>query len=104
MTIESLLPVSRNQLYLYQIGCMAIFAFIAWMLALYRAEANRGFDIYPVLRSIGSGAAFYPSVLLIFYPVSGHVRQLFAVEYLSFQLSIGGAMATVLTLYGLFKR
>jgi len=81
---------------------MAIFAFIAWILALVRAEPNRSFDIYPLLRSIG--AAFYPSALLIFYPVSAHVRQLFAVEYLSFQLSIGGATATVLTLYGLFKK
>ena len=55
--IEALLPVSRNQLYLYQIGCMAVFAVIGWMLALVRTEPNRSFDIYPVLRSIGSGAA-----------------------------------------------
>lgn len=83
---------------------MAGFGLIAWMLAIVRTHPRRSFDIYPILRSLGSGAAFYPSALLIFYPISAHVRLLFGAEYLSLQLSIGGAMATVLTLYGLFKK
>jgi hypothetical protein len=79
---------------------MAIFAVIAAILSATRGK----FDIYPVMRAVGSGAAFVPSVLLIFYPIAASLRPLFAQQFLAMQLAVGGMIATILTIYGLFKK
>jgi hypothetical protein len=80
---------------------MIIFGAIAWVTGhIYTG----GFDLYRVLRNIGTGAAFPPSLLLFLYPVSERARALFGAEVLKGYLMLAGATAVVLSLYGLFRR
>jgi hypothetical protein len=102
--IDQWLPKTLDQVYLIEIGSMMGFGVIATCLALNRMGRGKRFDIFFVLRSIGSGAAFPPAVLLIFYPVSPGVRALFSLEALKIILSIGGATAVMMSLYALFKK
>jgi ABC-type transport system involved in cytochrome c biogenesis permease subunit len=82
---------------------MAVFGVISTGLAIYRLSPTRGFDIFHVLRSIGSGAVFPPAVMVIFYPVSEHVRALISTQALAVVVMFGGAATVVLTVYALFK-
>lgn len=98
------LPTTLDQLYLLEITSMVVFGVIAAVLAASRRTAKKRFDIFFVLRSIGTGAAFPASVLLIFYPISMGVRGLFGAEALKIILAIGGATAAAMSLYALFKK
>jgi hypothetical protein len=99
--IEEWRPKTFDQLYLVEIGAMLIFGAIATLLSFVYIGK---FDLFRVLRAIGSGATFPPSVLLIFYPVSQGVRSLFGTEALKIYLMIAGMYGVVMGLYALFKR
>lgn len=83
---------------------MAIFGAIAIVLAMIHLIMSKVLAMLYVCRSgIGNGAAFAQTVLLVFYPVSAHVRDVLSVNQVAISLSAGAATIAFLQVVALLR-
>jgi hypothetical protein len=92
-----------DEVFVMEFVSMVTFGASAATIALAQRRSRGRFEMTYVLQSIGRGAAFPVSVLLMFYPLSEQVRDLFSFEALKLILMVGGAYSAALALYALLK-
>lgn len=99
-----LLPATPEELSGWQVTSVIVFALASTAIAIRRkSRPSDRVDVLYIARSTVSGLALPISLSLIAYPVLPQAQALFSEAAIGGYLCLAGVLATMLTLYGLFR-